>query len=120
MGMSGMPFPTNLHQSDMGMDMDMDGDRDLNMMDIGGQLSRMRILPSALFPGFMYGGALMNENLDYETLMNMFPPAPTGAQETDIQQLPVDTFKAKPKEKEHTKDINQEEKDDKKRKKKRK
>ncbi|ETN98342.1 ring finger protein [Reticulomyxa filosa] len=44
-------------------------------------------------PGQMFGGALMGDNMDYETLLRMFPPVPRGAQATDIDQLPVDTFR---------------------------
>jgi len=85
-GLGGMQFPSDTNRRSMNRNDD--------------PFSAMRILPMSGFPGLMFGGALMNENADYETLMSLFPPVPRGAAQTDIEQLPVDTFKAKPKEKE--------------------
>ncbi|ETO34931.1 hypothetical protein RFI_02143 [Reticulomyxa filosa] len=50
------------------------------------------MFPMGNFPGLMFAGAF-NENMDFETLMNLFPPAPRGAEQGDIEQLPVDTFR---------------------------
>jgi len=57
--------------------------RDLEWMDAG---------PRENLSESMIRDELVGEDTDYETLMNLFPPEPTGANLTAIERLPIETF----------------------------